>query len=394
MLVVGLISGTSADGIDAVVCDIQDAPPHLSVNIVTGKTYPYPPKLRTRILKSYNPEDSSTDEICKLNFEIGNVFAAAAQEIIKVSGLDAASVELISSHGQTVWHEVNANGQVHSTLQLGEAAVIVQQSGITTISSLRARDVAAGGQGAPLAGYVDWLLLRHPEKWRAAQNIGGIGNVTFLPPLSTDEFDPLSFDTGPGNALIDDILRLSTDGQKTYDADGELARQGTVQADWLQTLMTHPYYERQPPKTTGRELFGAAMAVDLLAEGQARHLSLEDIIATLTALSAHSIMDAIERFAPHSMDEVIIGGGGRHNTTMMNLLRDLIKPAQLLTQEDIGYSSDYKEAMLCAVIGYESWHARTGNHPTITGAASPVIMGQITPGDNYVDLLKKTWLSA
>jgi anhydro-N-acetylmuramic acid kinase len=160
---------------------------------------------------------------------------------------------------------------------------------------------------------------------------------------------------------------------------------------WLKTLMTHPYYERQPPKTTGRELFGAAMAAALMDEGHARGLALADIIATLTALTAHSIADAYQRFAPAKIDEVILGGGGRHNTTLVNMLRDLLQPARVLTQEDIGQNSDYKEALLCAVIGYETWNARPGNHPAITGATHPVIMGQIAPGNNYAALIKKTW---
>ena len=391
MLVVGLISGTSADGIDAVLCDINGAPPNLTVKIVAGNTTPYPPELRKRIMTSYSPQESRIDEICKLNFDIGAVFAAAAEAIIKTAEANPQDVALVTSHGQTVWHEVSPNGEVHSTLQLGEAAVVAQRTGITTISSLRARDVAEGGQGAPLAGYVDWILLRHPEKWRAVQNIGGIGNVTFLPPLSTDAYEPLSFDNGPGNALMDDILRLSTDSQITYDANGEMARKGTVQQDWLDELMTHPYYERQPPKTTGRELFGAEMAVELMAEGQARNLPLEDVIATLTALTAHAIADSYQRFAPQTIEEIIIGGGGRHNSTMMDMLRELLTPAPVMTMEDIGYDSDYKEAMLCAVIGHETWHARTGNHPAITGARSHVLMGQISPGDNYVDLVKQTW---
>ncbi len=394
MRIIGLISGTSADGIDAALCEIDGAPPTVSARIVAGNTYAYAPELRARVLTSYEPARSSVDELCRVNVEVGEAFARAALDIIASAGLQPGDIDLIASHGQTVWHEVRADGSVHSTLQLGTAAVIAERTGITTVNELRSRDIAAGGQGAPLAGYVDWLLLRHPTKARAVQKIGGIGNVTFLPPITDMTSEPMAFDTGPGNALIDDVLRLSTGGQQTYDADGALARQGTVDVAWVQELLAHPYYARQPPKTTGRELFGSAMAAELLAEGETRGLALPDIVATLTSLTAHSIADAYQQFAPYPIEEAILGGGGRHNATLVAMLREQLAPAEVLTQEDIGQNSDYKEALLCAVIGLETWHARAGVHPAITGARHPVVLGQITPGENYVALIKRTWCDA
>ncbi len=391
MRIIGLISGTSADGIDAALCEIDGAPPSLQTRIVASQGYPYPPELRARILANYEPALSSVDELCRIGTEIGECFADAALSLIEQAGLAPDSVDLIASHGQTVWHEVLPDGQVHSTLQVGSAAIITERTGITTISDLRSRDIAAGGQGAPLAGYVDWLLLRDPAKARAVQNIGGIGNVTFLPPLSDTNSQPIAFDTGPGNALIDDVLRLATDGNQTFDADGALARRGRIDRQWLHELLGHPYYERQPPKTTGRELFGSAMAADLLAEGRSRGRELADIVATLTALTAQSIADAYRRFAPYPIDEAILGGGGRRNPALVDMLREVLAPTTVLTQEDIGQDSDFKEALLCAVIGYETWHARAGNHPAVTGARHPAVLGQITPGENYVSLIRRTW---
>ena len=391
MLVAGLISGTSADGIDVAICRIDGEPPHLAAQIVFGTTYPYDPGLRRRVLAAYEPGAVTIDEFCRLNAALGMAFADAANAAITAAGLAPEALDLISSHGQTVWHEVLADGSVDSTLQLGEPAVIAQRTGRTVVNNLRSRDIAAGGQGAPLAGYVDWLLLRDPAKSRAVQNIGGIGNVTFVPPLSDETSEPLAFDTGPGNALMDDVLRIATAGEVAFDDGGARAAAGTVDPVWLDLLMAHPYYERQPPKTTGRELFGLPMAESLLAEGRERGLELDDIVATLTALTARSIADAYRRFAPVAIDEVIIGGGGRHNATLMAMLRTELAPADVMTQEDIGQNSDYKEALLCAVIGYETWHARAGNHPSITGARAPVVMGQITPGDNYAELARKTW---
>ncbi len=391
MLVAGMISGTSADGIDVAICEIEGAPPNLNARIIFGNTYPYEPALRRRVLAAYEPGAVTIDEICRLNVALGRAFAEAAQSATVGAGIAITDLDLLSSHGQTVWHEVLPDGSVDSTLQLGEPAVISQQTGRTVVSNLRSRDVAAGGQGAPLAGYVDWLLLRDPVKARAVQNIGGIGNVTFVPPHSDETSEPLAFDTGPGNALMDDVLRTATNGEVGYDDGGRRAAAGTVDEVWLESLMEHPYYERQPPKTTGRELFGLPMAESLLAEGQARGLGLDDIVATLTALTARSIADSYRRFAPVTIDEVIIGGGGRHNATLMAMLRQELAPATVVTQEDIGQNSDHKEALLCAVIGYETWHARPGNHPAITGATMPVMMGQITPGENYAELSRQTW---
>jgi anhydro-N-acetylmuramic acid kinase len=391
MLIIGLISGTSADGVDAALCEITGAPPHLDARIVAGKTYPYEPALRERVLNSYDPELSRIDDLCRLNADLGEAFAAAALAIVNEAGLSPDDIDLITSHGQTLWHEVLPDGSVHSTIQLGEGAVIAERTGITTINDLRMRDIAAGGQGAPLAGYVDWLLQRHPTKMRAVQNIGGIGNVTFLPPLSDETSQPIAFDTGPGNSLIDDILRIATDGELAYDKDGDIAARGSVDFAWLDALAVHPYYERTPPKTTGRELFGAIMAEEIWQRGQERGLSLDDIVATVTALTAESIADAYRRFAPRPIDEVILGGGGRHNATMVAMLRDLVEPAVVLTQEDLGQNSDYKEALLCAVVGHETWHVRPGAHPSITGASRGVVLGQITPGNNYARLIEQTW---
>jgi anhydro-N-acetylmuramic acid kinase len=389
MLIVGLISGTSADGIDAALCEIAGAP--LRARIVHAITHPYPDGFQQRIHDTCLPELSRVDNICQLNAELGEHFAQAARHVIADAGLSLADVDLIGSHGQTVWHMVQPDGRVTSTLQLTEAAVIAERTGITTVCNFRPRDIAAGGQGAPLTSFADWTLLRHPDHWRAVQNLGGIGNVTFLPPLSDTTSDPLAFDTGPSNALIDSAVILITGGQQRYDRDGLLATRGTVDEDWLRGLLTHPYYLRQPPKTTGRELFGPPMAAELVAQGRARRLDDSSILATLTALTAASIADAYRRFAPAPVAEVIVGGGGAHNPMLMTMLRQRLDPVPVLTHEDIGLDSDNKEALVFALLAHETWHARPGNHPALTGADHPVVMGQIIPGANYIDLIRRTW---
>ncbi len=391
MRIIGLMSGTSADGIDAALCEIDGAPPHISAGIISALSFPYPDGFQRWILDCCTPDLTGADEICRLNVELGLLFAQAAQQTIESAGLQAADIDLIGSHGQTLWHQVDDKGAVHSSLQITEAAVIAQQTGITTISNFRPRDIAAGGQGAPLTAYVDWLLLRHPEHWRAVQNIGGMANVTFLPPLSDTTSPPLAFDTGPGNALIDATMSILTEGRRSFDQHGTLAKLGKVDEAWLKMRMVHPYFMRKPPKTTGREIFGQQMAASLVTQAQNKGLSKADTLASMTAFTVRTIADAYRRFAPAPIQEVIVGGGGRHNRTLMTMLREALAPAQILTHEDIGIDSDNKEALVFALLAHESWHNRPGNLPALTGAAQPAVLGQITPGANYADLIKRTW---
>ncbi|MCA0455057.1 MAG: anhydro-N-acetylmuramic acid kinase [Chloroflexi bacterium] len=391
MYIIGLMSGTSADAIDAALCEIQGEPPLLRIRIVKAITYPYPEGFQARIWDACLPEKSRVDTVCQLNFDMGELFAAAANKVIADCGMPASEIDLIGSHGQTIWHMVQPSGQVSATLQITEASIIAERTGITTISNFRPRDIAAGGQGAPLTGYADWLLLRHPTAWRAVQNVGGMGNVTFLPPLSDTTNVPVAFDTGPGNALIDGAMTILTEGKQSYDHNGQLASTGKIDEDWLQTLMLHPYYELKPPKTTGRELFGAIMAQQLVNEGRQRGLDNSGLVATITALTAASIADAYTRYAPAPVDEVIMGGGGARNPALIGLLQSLLPAARVLTHEDIGLDSDNKEALVFALLAHETWHARPGNLPSLTGAKAPVVLGQITPGTNYATLIRRTW---
>jgi anhydro-N-acetylmuramic acid kinase len=391
MLIVGLMSGTSADGIDAALCEVTGAPPHLQAKLVHAVAQSYPDGFQARILNASQPDTGRVDELCKLHFALGELFAQATLRLIAESGRRPDEVDLIGSHGQTFWHNVEPDGRVSATLQLTEAAILAERTGITTISNFRPRDVAAGGQGAPLTAYVDWLLLRHPTKWRAVQNIGGIGNVTFLPPLNDSTSSPLAFDTGPGNALIDSVMMQVSGGAQAYDQDASLAKRGRIDEEWLHELLGHPYYEIKPPKTTGRELFSKAMAAHLIAEGQRRGADPASIVATITTLTAQTIADAYAHFGPAQVEEVILGGGGRHNPIMADLLQGLLHPARVLTHEDIGMDSDNKEALVFAVLAHETWHARPSTLPALTGADHPVVLGQITPGTNYVELIRRIW---
>ena len=391
MLVIGLMSGTSADGVDVAIYEIMGMPGDLSAQLIVGRTFNYESKMRNRILECCDPEQSRVDEIADLNVDLAELFAKSALSVVSEAGLSTNDIDLIGSHGQTLWHNVLPSGQVSASLQIVESSVLAERTQTTTVSNFRARDIALGGQGAPLTSYVDWLLLRRPRHWRAIQNIGGMGNVTFLPPLESDNDKPIAFDTGPGNAMLDIAVNHFTGGDLTFDRDGQMARRGRINEEWLEQLLRHPYYARDYPKTTGRETFGTAAALELIAQAQARGLSDVEIIATLTALTATNIADSYQRFAPASIEEVILGGGGRRNPVMVSMLQELLAPTSVLTHEDIGLDSDFKEALVFAVLAYETWHGRTGSLPALTGASRAAVLGQITPGDNFQALLRKTY---
>jgi len=258
---------------------------------------------------------------------------------------------------------------------------VAERTGITTIGDLRSRDVAAGGQGAPIVAYVDWLLPRHETRSRAVQNMGGIGNVAYLPAMNDETTVPVAFDTGPANVLSDIVVTLLTDGRESYDADARRALAGTIDATWMTELLELPYYARTPPKTTGRELFSPAMGATLLAQGHRRGLTDDDIVATLTALSAATVADQYRRFLPSAMDEVIVAGGGTRNPFLMSQLRErLPRSTSVMTLEDIGFASHQKEAVAMAVLAHETWHRRPGSLPAFTGVQQPVVMGAINPG--------------
>jgi anhydro-N-acetylmuramic acid kinase len=273
-----------------------------------------------------------------------------------------------------------------STLQIGEAAVIAARTGITTIADFRMADVAVGGQGAPLTSYVDWLLLRIPTHTRAVQNIGGIANVTYLPP-DEDPASVMAFDTGPGNMLIDSAASRATDGAWRLDYDGALAAQGRVDTALLNQLLQHPYLKLLPPKTTGREQFGTAFAEQTWNQAKAQGLRDQDIVATLTEFTAASIADGYQRFLPSLPDDVVLGGGGASNPALVAALRRRLASSRVTTHTALGFSDDAKEAVAFAILAYESIHGRPGNLPTCTGAQKRVVLGKITPGANLATLL-------
>jgi N-acetylmuramic acid 6-phosphate etherase len=359
MIVIGLMSGTSADGIDAAVTQLDGAPPALNWKLLAHVHIPYSPKLRAEVFDCFRPETGTVDKLCALNFELGSAFGQAALHAIAAAGL-------------TLWHiPTGANA---STLQLGEPAVIAELTGLPVVSNFRVRDMAAGGQGAPLVAYVDALLFSHPTYTRALQNIGGIANVTYL-----GKEGAIAFDTGPGNMLIDNAVYRATGGAQTFDHNGERASRGHINMALLEEWLAEPYFHQTPPKTTGRELFGPPFGERAWARAMTLGLNLNDIIATFTALTAHSLARAYRAFLPAFPDEVVVSGGGAHNHTLMRLLREQLAPARVMTIEELGLPSEAKEAVAFAVLAYETWHGRPGNLPAATGARRPVILGALTP---------------
>lgn len=378
--VVGLISGTSADGIDAALVEVSGVGLRAHLRLIAGLTVPFRPADREELFRMFDPSSATVDRITAFNFHLGDLFADAALAVIAQAGVPVAEVDLIGSHGQTIWHIPAPQG---ATLQIGESAVIAERTGLPVIADFRVADMAAGGQGAPLASYFDLVVFRHPTLTRAAQNIGGIGNVTYLPARKPDGCGPedvLAFDTGPGNLVIDAVVEDATGGHHAFDQDGAIAARGRVSAEWLAQLLADPYLHQKPPKTTGREVYGSPFARRLLSEARARRLSADDTVATVSALTADSIVAAYREFLlPRGpLHEVVLSGGGSYN----GFLRRRIATAlgiPVRTSEELGINGKLKEAMMIALLASDAVAGVPTNVPAATGARGPRVLGKFVP---------------
>ncbi|MGE5576466.1 MAG: anhydro-N-acetylmuramic acid kinase [Syntrophothermus sp.] len=385
MKIVGLMSGTSVDGIDAALVEITGRGEETRFKVLAFENYPFPAGLKEEIFALFNPATGTVDRICRANFLLGEVFAGAALRIVQKAGLTPAEIDAVGSHGQTIYHMPAPSTIVGittaSTLQIGEPAVIAERTGITTVADFRVRDVAAGGQGAPLVPYVDYLLFHDPKVARVVQNIGGIGNFTLVPPDGGLE-KVIAMDTGPGNMIIDGVVRAITNGEMEFDRDGRLAAAGRVNQALLESLLGHPYLAKEPPKTTGREEFGDQFVAELLQNPLARQISGPDLVATVTAFTVESIVAHYQKhvFGHYPDVEVVVGGGGSYNQTLMGMLRRRLAPVKVRIHEDFGLSSDAKEAVAFAILANETLHGLPNNVPAVTGARRAVVMGKILPG--------------
>jgi anhydro-N-acetylmuramic acid kinase len=376
------MSGTSADGIDAVIAEISGSRRGLRARVVAHTHRLFPRELRREILNVCL--HGTVAGICELNFVLGEHFSRAALACIRKAGLRPKDIAAIGSHGQTIHHLPNA--RTPSTLQIGEAAVIAERTGITTIADFRVRDMAAGGQGAPLVPYADWALFTNRTRPRIVQNIGGIGNLTFLP-AGTDLGDVIAFDTGPGNMVMDALVSRATKGRQAFDRGGRLAVRGRVCEKLLAEMMSHPFLMRRPPKTTGREEFGEGFVARMLAAAKGLRLRDEDLVATATAYTAETICLAYWRFVFPKLTaddlrrlQIILGGGGAKNPVLRRMLGERLGTAELLTHEDFGIADGAKEALAFAILAHETLRDRPGNVPNATGARRAVVLGKIVTG--------------
>lgn len=366
--IIGLMSGTSCDSIDAALCEVQ---PDLSVKFIKGINHKYPPHIRAKLFQIF-AGNASIQDICQMNFAVGKCFAEAANILIGEFG----KPDIISSHGQTIYHSPKNdkldNISLKSTLQIGESSVIAKETGCITISNFRESDMALGGQGAPLVCFADEKWFKPLKKNFLIQNIGGISNVTVV----SRENETFGFDTGLGNIAIDYCMNKFFN--KPYDEDGKIAREGVVSDDWLNILLQDEYYFKTPPKTTGREYFSSEYIERTLKLAPREP---KDVIATLTTLTAKTIVQAYERFIFPTItpDVVVIGGGGAYNPEIMRILRKLLPDEiELKTHEDFGISNNFKEAMAFALLGYCTYFNIPNNLPECTGAKKRTVMGKIT----------------
>ena len=377
--VAGLMSGTSADGIDVAIVDFSRG---LKPTVLALATYPYAAAVRRRLLEIAHAENVAIDDLVRMDFLLGELFAEAVVDVAGDSGVDIDSIDLIGSHGHTVRHLPEparfCGRSVAGTMQIAQAAVIAERTGVTVVSDFRPRDIAAGGQGAPLVPLTDWLMLADKELTRAVQNIGGIANVTYLP-AGGDADRIIAFDTGPGNMIIDHLTLAITGGRKRFDRGGRIAASGAVHRQTLRRLMRNAYLRRSPPKTTGRELFGRSFADKLLQRARADGLSDADIVATATCFTAASIADAYRSCLPKMPDEMILCGGGAKNATLVEMLAGQLGGVRIRTTDELDVNADAKEAVSFAMLASLTIDSLPGNAPAATGAARPVILGNITP---------------
>lgn len=388
-LLVGLMSGTSLDGVDAALVAIRTDEQGEVADVTLRDFFymPYSDDLREWVMNLCSVETARLDKLTAVHYGLSEWYAHAVQQVMDKAGVTAADVDAVCMHGQTIWHIAGRTPfpgptgmtEVRASLQIGELSTLAERTGIPVVGNFRARDLAADGEGAPLVPYADYILFRHPQKGRLLQNIGGIANVTVLPAGAAIE-QVVAFDTGPGNMIMDQIVQVMTEGRLRYDEGGKLAAGGSVSQELLNRLLQDPYYQIQPPKSTGREVYGKAFAQELLSQATQLGMSQADLLATVTALTATSIANAYVHFVlpTTKVEEVIVSGGGAHNQTLLRMLQDQL-PAGITvtTTQQFGMPDDAKEAVAFAILGHETLMGRPSNVPSVTGAKRAVPLGNI-----------------
>ena len=378
MKCLGLMAGTSMDGVDCAIVDVRPGRFTLRITLLAHRTRPYPSAIREQLLSLVRT--GTVAEVCRLHAAVGEVFARTANRTIQQANLSAKDIAVIGSHGQTVWHSpkktpVPGSGPVRSSLQIGDPSVIAERTGITTVADFRARDLAAGGEGAPLTPYVHYHVFQSRRRSRLIVNLGGIANVTWLPRGGGLE-DVVAFDVGPCNLLLDGLMGQATHGQQSIDRNGVLASRGFPQDVLVHELLRHPFFARRPPKSTGREEFGDRYIRHVRRVAARHRLSLEDTLAS----SCAAISRMIRQSGSWPVDEVIAGGGGVRNRGLLGALKREFGPDRVMSMDQAGVKSQALEAMAFAVLAYETIRGVPANLPWVTGAKSPVMLGSVTPG--------------
>jgi anhydro-N-acetylmuramic acid kinase len=383
MLVLGMMSGTSADGIDVALARVSGAPPHLKAKLLDHASINFPAALRKEILRVAEQRAITAGALSQLNFRLGEIFAEAGLAACRTFRVTPKRISLIGSHGQTIFHQGQPmqylGARTSSTLQIGEASIIAARTGITTVGDFRPADIALGGQGAPLVPYVDYLLYHHAKLGRVSLNLGGIANITVLP-RSAKPQQVFAFDTGPANMLIDALVSHFTRGGQRFDKNAVLATQGRSLPALLDDLMSDPYLRLAPPKSTGREYYGQAYLRNVLALGRRHRAKPNDLIRSATVFTALSVVDALNRFVlpKTKIHQLIVSGGGAHNPLIMGQLSAALPGIEVLPSSRLGIPEDAKEAFAFALLAHETFHQRPANLPLATGARGPAILGKIS----------------
>lgn len=381
-LVVGLMSGTSLDGVDAAVVRLTGSGLGTKAELVHYVNRPYSDDVRERLKDLCTVGRSDVAQVCGMNFYLAERFADVVHEAVAEAGLSMGDIDLISSHGQTLWHIPLDNPDdpflCRSTLQVGDISVLAKSTGKLTVGDFRTADMAVGGQGAPLAPYGDFILFRSADRGRLVQNVGGIGNCAAIPAGARPE-ELFAFDTGPGNMIIDQAVYVLSGGLRSYDESGAWAAEGKADLELVEQLTAHPYFRLPPPKTTGRELFGKAYANEFISSARQRGLSDADIVATATEFTAHSIAKGYRDlvFPRCPIQEVIVTGGGAHNRTLLAMLAQLLPNQHVTNSQALGFNDDAKEAVVFAILGNDFMHGVANNLPSATGASRPTVMGKL-----------------